>query len=1019
MSDTRAAIRELRSLSEKRGTQGLSEAERERFATLRQRLGLPPEPEQGTAAAPPGAGRDAGAASPPQQGTVEVAAPSLTLSGRGPAGASDTTTRARDTDRFATVRPDEISTFNGATTHAPSTEPAEEGLPGPPEPAAPVNLAWTAQEGAQPIQLAEVAPPEASAPEPGAPESLDWTAQEGAQPIQLSEVAPPEAPTPEPGAPESLDWAAEDGAQPFQLSEVAATQEPGAPETLAWTAQEAAQPLEFSEVAPPEQAAPVGLVWRAQDGGQPFHLSEVTGAPEPDTQDGAQAIQLSEVAAAPEPGAPESLDWAAQDGAQPLEFSEVAPREPAAPVDPAWTAQGAQPLHFTGVAPTSEPGAPVDLAWAAQDNTQPLHFSDMAAALEPGTPDGLDWTAERGAQPLHFSDMAAALEPGTPDGLDWTAERGAQPLHFTDVAAAPEPGTPEALDWTAPDGSQPLHFTDVTAAPEPGTPEGLDWTAQQSAEAVAATPPEPPAWQSSDSGDAGARGAQPTPPDALIPGERRADFAAGAVAEAALEGPTLVLNPEDLGATPLDDEAFVPEQVEGDGELPFGQATRPYPIDARFNPAWWLGADEPIAPPQDSGPIELSAADVMLVEEGEGDVRADRLGGLDLGGDASEPLPLAEAHDFVQYQRQDGLAVPLEESGPDEFLQGAEALQASTAELATSPQAYVRPPAAPGIRVPPPPSSGTALPRAASAPTMPVPRAAPMAAPAATAPPPATAAPVARSMPSVPLGPTEPPPAPPSLRPAPRPVPTPPTPAGFPPPPPLRLPRPPPASLMHPPGATQPPAPLKAPTPPFPRLTPTLPDPPEGPAPQSGPFAPPTLLPAAPLDVMDGFEQEGLPGAQPFSPPPPPPTAAVLPQVASEASVGEPVFGSSFLSPTFVEGEHRVVVHTLEGQVKRGTVSDVDLLDAMIRLNQPGLAQERIATERLKAIFFMQAPGEPPLPHSGRKVRVHFRDGRQLLGFSEDVESSETGFFLIPADTRTHTARIYVFRVGVQSISNG
>jgi hypothetical protein len=224
---------------------------------------------------------------------------------------------------------------------------------------------------------------------------------------------------------------------------------------------------------------------------------------------------------------------------------------------------------------------------------------------------------------------------------------------------------------------------------------------------------------------------------------------------------------------------------------------------------------------------------------------------------------------------------------------------------------------------------------------------------------------------------------------------------------------------MHPPGATQPPAPRKAPTPPFPRLTPTLPDPPEGPAPQSGPFAPPTLLPAAPLDVMDGFEQEGLPGAQPFSPPPPPPTAAVLSQVASEVPVGEPVFGSSFLSPTFVEGEHRVVVHTLEGQVKRGTVSDVDLLDAMIRLNQPGLAQEGIATERLKAIFFMQAPGEPPLPHSGRKVRVHFRDGRQLLGFSEDVESSETGFFLIPADTRTHTARIYVFRVGVQSISNG
>jgi hypothetical protein len=170
---------------------------------------------------------------------------------------------------------------------------------------------------------------------------------------------------------------------------------------------------------------------------------------------------------------------------------------------------------------------------------------------------------------------------------------------------------------------------------------------------------------------------------------------------------------------------------------------------------------------------------------------------------------------------------------------------------------------------------------------------------------------------------------------------------------------------------------------------------------------------------MDGFEVQGLPGAPPFSspspPPPPPSPATVEPQGAG----GELVFGSSFLSPTFVEGEHRVVLHTLEGQVKRGTVCDVDLLDAVIRLNQPGQPQDRIAAERLKAIFFMQAPGQSPLPQTGRKVRVHFRDGRQILGFSEDVEGSETGFFLIPADTRTHTTRIYVFRAGVQSISDG
>src|SRR5215468_9780183 len=55
MSDTRAAIRELRSLSEKRSSQGLTEQERSRLAELRERLGLPSEPaEAGTGGSRPG-----------------------------------------------------------------------------------------------------------------------------------------------------------------------------------------------------------------------------------------------------------------------------------------------------------------------------------------------------------------------------------------------------------------------------------------------------------------------------------------------------------------------------------------------------------------------------------------------------------------------------------------------------------------------------------------------------------------------------------------------------------------------------------------------------------------------------------------------------------------------------------------------------------------------------------------------------------------------------------------------------
>jgi len=187
----------------------------------------------------------------------------------------------------------------------------------------------------------------------------------------------------------------------------------------------------------------------------------------------------------------------------------------------------------------------------------------------------------------------------------------------------------------------------------------------------------------------------------------------------------------------------------------------------------------------------------------------------------------------------------------------------------------------------------------------------------------------------------------------------------------------------------------------------------------SGPFArgKAVLFAQAALDVMEDGEAlppEPAPGPElefesSLPPPPPPPS--------TDVATGAEVFGSTYLSPTFVDGEHRVVLHTLEGQVRRGMVKDLDLLDPVIRLAQPGRAPEAISAERVKAIFFMQEPGTPALPSVGRRIRVGFADGRQIVGFSEDVDSGEQGFFLIPADTRTHTARIYVFRAGVQSIS--
>jgi hypothetical protein len=114
------------------------------------------------------------------------------------------------------------------------------------------------------------------------------------------------------------------------------------------------------------------------------------------------------------------------------------------------------------------------------------------------------------------------------------------------------------------------------------------------------------------------------------------------------------------------------------------------------------------------------------------------------------------------------------------------------------------------------------------------------------------------------------------------------------------------------------------------------------------------------------------------------------------------------------------VVHTLEGQVKRGTVRNPNLegehLDLEIIAGQP---PERIATRRLKAVFFLLPPGSRVPASEGPKLRVTFSDERQVAGFAPGYSPTDSGFFMIPADTRTNTARIYIFRAAVKNIARG
>ena len=151
---------------------------------------------------------------------------------------------------------------------------------------------------------------------------------------------------------------------------------------------------------------------------------------------------------------------------------------------------------------------------------------------------------------------------------------------------------------------------------------------------------------------------------------------------------------------------------------------------------------------------------------------------------------------------------------------------------------------------------------------------------------------------------------------------------------------------------------------------------------------------------------------EPPPPPPPPPATKVRAQpLAAMQPVGVGVL--------FVQGEHRVAVHTRGGRTRRGSVTDVDLGKSQFSLvPQGGGADEPVYHAEVKAIFFMLPPGEKPQPASGGKVRVTFADGRTIEG-SRDGAEAKHGFFLVPSDAaRTNTRRIYVAREATTDVKD-
>jgi len=135
-------------------------------------------------------------------------------------------------------------------------------------------------------------------------------------------------------------------------------------------------------------------------------------------------------------------------------------------------------------------------------------------------------------------------------------------------------------------------------------------------------------------------------------------------------------------------------------------------------------------------------------------------------------------------------------------------------------------------------------------------------------------------------------------------------------------------------------------------------------------------------------------------------------------------------STTAAEKGLLVVARFLDGRTLKGTTHDFAPTKTEFHLHE-GIEERSAAvtvtTSSLKAIFFVRTyEGDPTHKdnysfdesggHGGRRIRIRFRDGEVMAGYTMGYNAQKPGFFLIPADPDGNNSRVYVLNAAVAAV---
>jgi hypothetical protein len=125
--------------------------------------------------------------------------------------------------------------------------------------------------------------------------------------------------------------------------------------------------------------------------------------------------------------------------------------------------------------------------------------------------------------------------------------------------------------------------------------------------------------------------------------------------------------------------------------------------------------------------------------------------------------------------------------------------------------------------------------------------------------------------------------------------------------------------------------------------------------------------------------------------------------------------------------QNQIIVRFGDGKILKGTTADLFPNKAVFHLkdNDSGALQE-IGISSLKAVYFVKSFEGNPEYHEktdiervglGKKIKVHFKDGETLVGYTQGYSPNRDIFIVFPCDPDCNNEKVFVVTKAADMVS--